>query len=523
MDIKNNEMERLYAETFRTIQEGTILTGKVLAIKSDGVIVDISYKSEGFIRIDEFTPEELQVLKPGDPIEVYVENVRDAEGVVRLSKDRATKIKTWDVLEAAVQEERAVEGTITEKTKGGLTVDIAGVKAFLPGSQVDIKITKDLDSLIGQRMSFRILKINTKRSNVIISRRAILEEERNRKKGEIIGTIKEGALLEGTVKNITDYGVFVDLGGIDGLLHISDISWGRINHPSEFFAVGDQIEVLVLKYDEANERVTLGYKQRRPDPWADVYEKYPVGQKIKGKVVSITDYGAFIELEEGLEGLVHISEIDWGPRLKHPSKYLSIGETVEALVLKADKEERKLSLSIKQTKPSPWEIISQRYQLGQRITGKVKSLTDFGAFIGLPEGVDGLIHISDLSWTKHIRHPSELLKKGQKVDAVILSIDPEHEKMALGLKQLEEDPWIEKIPSTYKLGDEVAGKILRITEFGIFIELEGGVEGLVYSSEVVRPSGEEQLKEGDTIPARIIKIDLEERKIGLSMKNLKRG
>ncbi len=524
MDFKNNEMERLYAETFRTIQEGTILTGKVLAIKPDGVIVDIGYKSEGFVRAEELTPGELQKLKPGDPIEVYVENIRDAEGVVKLSKDRAAKIKTWEVLEKAVQDESPVEGTVTEKTKGGLTVDIAGVKAFLPGSQVDIKITRDLDSLIGQKMSFRILKINNKRSNVIVSRRAILEEERNKKKGEIIGTIKEGALLEGTVKNITDYGVFVDLGGIDGLLHISDISWGRINHPSEFFAVGDQIEVIVLKYDEANERVTLGYKQKRPDPWADVYERYPVGQKVKGKVVSITDYGAFIELEEGLEGLVHISEIDWTPRLKHPSKYLSIGETVEAIVLKADKEERKLSLSIKQTKPSPWEIISQRYQVGQRIAGKVKSLTDFGAFIGLPEGVDGLIHISDLSWTKHIRHPSELLKKGQKVEAVILSIDTEHEKMALGLKQLEEDPWNEKIPSTFKLGDEVTGKILRITEFGIFIELEGGVEGLIYSSEVVRSSGEEEpFKEEDTIPARIIKIDLEERKIGLSMKNLKRG
>ncbi|MEJ2697327.1 MAG: 30S ribosomal protein S1 [Candidatus Sulfobium sp.] len=523
MDIKNNEMERLYAETFRSIKEGAILTGKVLAIKPDGVIVDIGYKSEGFVRIDEFTPDELEALKPGDPIEVYVENIRDAEGAVKLSKDRAAKIKTWEVLEKAFQEGRPVEGTITEKTKGGLTVDIAGVKAFLPGSQVDIKITKDLDALIGQKISFRVLKINNKRSNVIVSRRAILEEERNKKKGEIIGTIKEGALLEGTVKNITDYGVFIDLGGIDGLLHISDISWGRINHPSEFFAVGDQVEVMVLKFDEESERVTLGYKQKRPDPWADVYEKYPVGQKVKGKVVSITDYGAFIELEEGLEGLVHISEIDWAPRPKHPSKYLSIGETVEAVVLKVDKEERKLSLSIKQTKPSPWEVISERYQVGERITGKVKSLTDFGAFVGLPEGVDGLIHISDLSWTKHVRHPSELLKRGQKVEAVILSIDPEHEKMALGLKQLEEDPWIRKIPSMFKLGDEVTGKVLRITDFGIFVELEGGVEGLIYSSEIVQPSGEEEpVREGDTIPARIIKIDLEERKIGLSMKNLQK-
>jgi small subunit ribosomal protein S1 len=522
MEIKNTEMEKLYADTFHSIGEGTILSGKVLAIKQDGVIVDIGYKSEGFVRIEEFTEEELKSLKPGSTLEVYVENIRDSEGVVNLSKERASKIKIWDVLEKAVRDGTPLEGTVTEKTKGGMTVDIGGVKAFLPGSQIDIKLTKDLDTLIGEKMSFKVLKINNKRSNVIVSRRAVIEEERVKKKGETIGKIKEGAVIEGTVKNITDYGVFVDLGGIDGLLHISDISWGRINHPSEFFALGEKIEVVVLKYDETSERITLGYKQKHPDPWSGVNEKYPVGQKVKGKVVSITDYGAFIELEEGLEGLVHVSEIDWTPRPKHPSKYLSIGETVEAVILKVDKEERKLSLSIKQTKPSPWQIISKNYAVGQKITGKVKSLTDFGAFVGLPEGVDGLIHISDLSWTKHIKHPSEVLKKGQKVEAIILSLDPENEKMALGLKQLEPDPWIEIIPSRFKLGDEVKGKVLRITDFGIFIELEGGLEGLVYSSEVVQPSMEEPLKEGDFIPARIIKIDLEERKIGLSMKNLKR-
>jgi small subunit ribosomal protein S1 len=522
MEIKNTEMEKLYADTFHSIGEGTILSGKVLAIKQDGVIVDIGYKSEGFVRIEEFTEEELKSLKPGSTLEVYVENIRDSEGVVNLSKERASKIKIWDVLEKAVRDGTPLEGTVTEKTKGGMTVDIGGVKAFLPGSQIDIKLTKDLDTLIGEKMSFKVLKINNKRSNVIVSRRAVIEEERVKKKGETIGKIKEGAVIEGMVKNITDYGVFVDLGGIDGLLHISDISWGRINHPSEFFALGEKIEVVVLKYDETSERITLGYKQKHPDPWSGVNEKYPVGQKVKGKVVSITDYGAFIELEEGLEGLVHVSEIDWTPRPKHPSKYLSIGETVEAVILKVDKEERKLSLSIKQTKPSPWQIISKNYAVGQKITGKVKSLTDFGAFVGLPEGVDGLIHISDLSWTKHIKHPSEVLKKGQKVEAIILSLDPENEKMALGLKQLEPDPWIEIIPSRFKLGDEVKGKVLRITDFGIFIELEGGLEGLVYSSEVVQPSMEEPLKEGDFIPARIIKIDLEERKIGLSMKNLKR-
>ncbi len=522
MEIENNEMERLYAETFHGIEEGVILSGRILAVKQDGIIVDIGYKSEGFAKIEEFTEEEINSLKPGDQIEVYIEQIRDSEGIVKLSKERASKIKTWDTIERAAQDSSYIEGKIIEKTKGGMTVDIDGVKAFLPGSQIDIKNIKDLDSLVGTKTLFKVLKINNKRSNVIVSRRAVIEEERIKQRFITLEKIKESIILEGTVKNITDYGVFVDLGGIDGLLHISDISWGRINHPSEFFVVGDKIKVSVLKYDQANVRVTLGYKQKHPDPWSKVNEKYPVGKKIKGKVVSITDYGAFIKLEEGLEGLVHISEIDWHPRPKHPSKYLSIGETVEAIVLKTDKEERKLSLSIKQTKPSPWELISQRYKVGQKITGKVKSLTDFGIFIGLPEGVDGLIHLSDLSWTKHIKHPSEVLRKGQKIDAVIIGLDPENEKMALGLKQLEEDPWIEIIPVKFKLGDEVKGKVLRITDFGIFIELEGGVEGLIYSSEIVQSDKDEQTKEGDEIWARIIKIDLDERKIGLSMKNLKR-
>ena len=523
METNNNEMERLYAETFQSVSEGALLAGKVVAIKQNVIIVDIGYKSEGYIRIDEFTEEELKTLKPGTALEVYVENMRDSEGVIKLSKERASKIKTWDILEKSLEEGSEVVGKIIEKTKGGLNVDIGGVKAFLPGSQIDTKIVKDPDSLIGQKLSFRILKINNKRSNVIVSRRAIIEEERALKKVETLTKIREGELLTGTVKNIIDYGVFVDLGGIDGLLHISDISWGRITHPSEFFAVGDQIEVIVLKYDAEKERVTLGYKQKNPDPWMDIEEKYPAGKHIAGKVVSITDYGAFIELEEGLEGLVHVSEIDWLPRPKHPSKYLSIGETVEAVVLKVDRDERKLSLSIKQLKPSPWELISQRYQAGQKITGKAKSITDFGVFVGLPEGIDGLIHISDLSWTKHIKHPSELLKKGQKIEAVILSIDSANEKIALGLKQLEQDPWIEVIPATFKLGDDVSGKVLRITDFGMFIEMEGGVEGLIYSSEIAQPAGgegEEQIKEGDEIRARIIRIDLEERKIGLSMRHV---
>lgn len=519
-------MEKLYAETFHSIEEGAILKGKVLSLRPDGVIVDIGYKSEGFIPIEEFSEEEVAQLEQGSVVEAYVENIEDSEGVVTLSKERATKIKVWETLEQALREGTPVEGKIIGKTKGGFSVDISRVHAFLPGSQVDIKPRKDTDNLIGKKMLFRVIKLNNKLSNVIVSRRALLEQELQKKKAETLEKLAEGQVMQGTVKNITDYGVFVDLGGIDGLLHISDISWGRISHPSEFFAVGDEISVLILRYDEANEKVTLGYKQRKPDPWSLVDEKYPVGRRVQGKVVSLTDYGAFIELEEGLEGLVHISEIDWLPRPKHPSKYLSVGDTVDAVVLRVDKEERRLSLSLKQIKPSPWELVSERYTTGQKITGKVKTITDFGVFVGLPEGVDALIHISDLSWTRHIKHPSEVLRKGQKVEAVILSADPAAEKMALGLKQLMPDPWLEEIPEKFKLGSEAKGKVLAITDFGVFVELEGGVEGLVYSSEVVRPSAgkiEESLNVGDEIHIRIIKVDCEERKIGLSMKNLKKA
>jgi small subunit ribosomal protein S1 len=525
VELKNNEMEKLYAETFHSIVEGTILRGRILALKQDGVIVDIGYKSEGFIPIGEFSEEEFASIKIGSYIEVYVEEIVDSEGMIRFSKEKATKIKTWELLQKALQDGTPVEGTVVGKTKGGLFVNISGINAFLPGSQVDIKAPKEIDNLIGQRMLFKVLKLNSKLSNVIVSRRAILEEERQRKKAETLEKLKEGALLKGLVKNITDYGVFIDLGGIDGLLHISDISWGRINHPSEFFVLGDEVEVIILKYDEENERVTLGYKQKKPDPWFTVDEKHPVGKSVKGKVVSVTDYGAFIELEEGLEGLVHISEIDWLPRPKHPSKYLSIGETVEALVVKVDKEERRLSLSIKQLKPSPWELVSQHYTVGQKISGKVKTIADFGAFVSFPEGIDGLIHISDFSWTKHVKHPTEMLRKGQRVEAIILSIEPEAERIALSLKQLKPDPWLKEIPEKFNLGSEVKGKVLRITDFGIFVELEGGVEGLVYSTEIVKQASEraeDSLKEGDDIWVRIIKIDLDERKIGLSMKNLKR-
>lgn len=519
MEPDNNEMERLYAETFRQIEEGTIFQGRVVSVRNDGVLIDIGYKSEGFIPAEEFTPGEFMSLKSGDVIDVYVVDVQNSEGVATLSKEKATKLKAWETIESAFEDGAPVPGVVSGKTKGGFNVDLMGVNAFMPSSQTDARSIRESDNLVGKTIQVRVLKLNNKRSNIIVSRKALLDEERQRKKMEILPKLTEGARLEGIVKNITDYGVFVDLGGIDGLLHISDISWGRITHPSEFFALGDSIEVIVLKYDGEQGRVTLGYKQRKPDPWLTAEEKYAVNKTVKGKVVSITEYGAFVELEEGIEGLVHLSELDWSPRPKHPSKYLTIGETIEAVVLRLDKDERRLSMSVKQTKPSPWVLVSERYSVGQMVTGKIKSITEFGGFVGLPEGVDGLIHISDISWTRHINHPSEVLKKGQKVDAVILSLEPEKERIALGLKQVNPDPWLKEIPEKFKLGDEVKCRVLKLTDFGVFAGIEDDVEGLIYSSEVMKM--DEPLKEGDEIVARIIKIDTDERKIGLSMKNVK--
>jgi small subunit ribosomal protein S1 len=519
MEIENEELEKLYEETFQGIEVGSILYGKVLSITADGVVIDVGYKSEGIVRASEFSSSELENLKSGDEIEVFVISCADKEGMLILSKDRATKIKTWAILEKCFNENASIEGVITEKTKGGTFVDVSGIKAFMPASHLDIRPVKNIDSLIGQQVRMKVLKVNNRRSNVIVSRRLFLEEEREEKKAETLERLNENAIVKGMVKNITDYGVFVDLGGIDGLLHISDISWGRITHPSKHFSVDQEIEVIVLNFDREKEKVTLGYKQKMPDPWSNVNEKYPAGTRVKGKVVSITDYGAFVEVEEALEGLVHSSEIDWSTRPKHPSKYLSVDEEIEALVLKADTAERRLSLSIKQIKPSPWQIVSEKYMVGQMITGKVRGITEFGAFIGLPEGVDGLVHISDLSWTKHIRHPSEALKKGQIVDAVVLSIEPDKDRMALGIKQLTGDPWLDEIPKKHRLGDEVVCRVLRKTEYGLFVELEGDVEGLIYSSEIIEQDGE--ANEDVELLARIIKVDVENKKIGLSMKNVK--
>ncbi|MEJ2182261.1 MAG: 30S ribosomal protein S1 [Nitrospirota bacterium] len=518
MELRNEELEKLYADTFQGVEPGSILEGTIVSVKPEGVIVDIGYKSEGMVKIHEFSPEEVSGLRPGQSMEVYVESIVDSEGMVALSKDRANKVKSWGFVEECLKEQKDVDGIICDKTKGGVFVDISGIKAFLPGSHLDIRPVRDVDSMVGQTVRVRIIKVNSRRSNVIVSRRLYLEEERQKLKQETLAKLVEGAILGGTVKNITDYGVFVDLGGIDGLLHISDISWGRITHPSKHFEIGQEIEVMILNYDGETEKVTLGYKQKMPDPWSNVDEKYPPGSRVSGTVVSITDYGAFVEVEEALEGLVHASEIEWAARPKHPSKYLNVGDRVECLVLRADKNDRRLSLSLKQLKPSPWELVAERYRAGQEIEGQVRGITEFGAFVGLPEGVDGLVHISDISWTKHIRHPSEVLKKGQTVRAVVLGVEPEKERIALGMKQVQPDPWINDIPQKFCLGDECDCKVLRKTEFGIFVELDGEVEGLVYSSEL--PDEALSAEEGDTIQARIIKVDLANKKIGLSMRNV---
>ncbi len=521
MELQREDLEKFYADTFKGLQEGAILKGQVLQVRQDGIIVDIGTKCEGFVPAVEFSAEERNNLKKGDEIEVYVVNAGNLDDFVNLSKEKAARIKTWEMLEEAFHKGLHVEGKIIGKVKGGMTVEIDEVKVFLPGSQIDLKSSIDTDHLIGQVCNFKVIKINNKRSNVIVSRRIILEEQREKLKKETLAKLEEGTVVKGVVKNLTDYGAFIDLGGVDGLLHISDMSWGRISHPGELFRIGDTVEVIVLKFDREAERVTFGYKQKKPDPWTKAEEKYPPGGKIIGKIINIVDYGIFIELEKGLEGLVHVTELDWLEKVKKPSKYFSIGDTVEALVLNVNSLEKRISLSIKQLKPNPWEAIEQKYSVGQKITGVVKSFTDFGAFISLDEGINTLLHISDISWTKHVKHPSEVLKKGQNVEVVILSIDTEKERISVGLKELTPDPWIVDIPNKYKLGEHVKGKIVKISNFGLFVELDGGIEGLVYSSEIEKTQDEkfeEIFKIGTELTARIIKVDTSERKIGLSMK-----
>ncbi len=528
MVSKSNEQQldraalaALYEETFKNLEEGTITEGRVVTLTKDKVVVDIGYKSEGMIPNDQFSSDELQNIKVGDRIQVYIEECEDADGNLVLSKEKADKMKIWEELEKLYKEEKSIDGKVVSRIKGGMMVDI-GVKAFLPGSQIDLHPVRDLDGLVGRTFPMKIIKINHRRGNVVVSRRVLLEETRDKKRQTTLATLKEGQLIQGTVKNITDYGAFIDLGGIDGLLHITDMSWGRVGHPSEMFNVGDRVEVSVLKYDRETGRISLGLKQKSADPWTNVAGKYPIGTRVKGKVVSLTDYGAFIELEPGVEGLVHVSEMSWTHEVRHPSRVVAIGDQVEAAVLNVDPASRKISLGMKQTAPNPWDMVEGKYPIGTRIEGKVKSLTDFGAFIGLDEGIDGLIHISDMSWTKHIKHPSELFKKGQKVEAVVLRIDKEKERLSLGYKQLTRDPWDDEIPGRYRVGDSTSGKVSKVADFGIFVELEGGVEGLIHISEAgLDPSAklEEKFKLQEEVTAKIIKVDREERKIALSLRD----
>ena len=520
-EIDREALEALYEETFKNFEEGTITEGRVVVIQKDRVIVDIGYKSEGIISANQFMPDELTGLAVGDRIQVYIEQREDAEGNLLLSKEKADKMKVWDELEVVHQEEREVHGKVVSRIKGGMMVDI-GVRAFLPGSQIDLTPVRDLDSLVGKTFPFKIIKINHRRGNVVISRRALLEETRDKRRQNTLSTLAEGQLLAGTVKNITDYGAFLDLGGIDGLLHITDISWGRVGHPSDMFAVGDRLEVLVLKYDRETGRISLGLKQKTADPWMNIAAKYPEGSRVGGKVVSLTDYGAFVELEPGVEGLVHVSEMSWTHEVRHPSRVVAVGDAIDAQVLHVDQQGRKISLGMKQTAPNPWDVIQARYPVGTQIEGKVKSVTDFGAFVGLDEGIDGLIHISDMSWTRHIKHPSELFKKGQRVAAIILRIDKEKERLSLGYKQLTVDPWEADIPSRYHVGSVETGTVSKIADFGVFVELDGDVEGLIHVSEV-GPDEANKLEAsfaiGRNVTAKIVKVDCLERKIALSVKD----
>ena len=520
-ETMENLME-MYEESFKRFAEGEVVNGRIISIDKDHVLVDIGYKSEGQIRINEFKDETGELkAEVGDAVEVMVEWWDDENEVVVLSKEKAEKVKVWEEIKEAFDNDSTIEGTITSRVKGGFSVDI-GVQAFLPGSQADLRPIRNLDEMVGKTFEFKILKYNRKRSNIVLSRRVILEAEREAKRSATLASICEGKVVDGVVKNITEYGVFVDLGGVDGLLHITDISWGRVKHPSDMFTIGDEIKVKILNLDLEKERVSLGMKQLTPDPWTTAADNYPIGSRVTGRVVSLTDYGAFVELEEGIEGLIHVSEMSWTRKIRHPSKVVAVGDEVEAVVLDIKPDARRISLGMKQARPNPWDVINEKYPVGTTIEGKIKNITDFGLFIGIDEGIDGLVHISDLSWTKRIKHPSELYKKGDVVQAVVLDIDKKSERFSLGVKQLQADPW-ETVSERYDVGKEITGTVTNLTDFGVFIELEEGIEGLVHVSEISKekiktPVG--MFNVGDVISARVMNINSEERRIGLSIKRL---
>ncbi len=512
----------LFESTVRELKEGEVVRGTVLSVDGDNVQVDIGFKSEGLVPTWEFMDDDGTILiAVGDVVDVLVEESEDDDGRVVLSKEKADRLKIWDEISRAYEADEAVEGVIVSRVKGGLSVDI-GVKAFLPGSQVDLRPVRNLESLLGQRVQFKIIKFNKRRGNIVLSRRALLEKERRKLRETTLQTLQVGQIVDGVIKNITDYGGFIDLGGIDGLLHVTDMSWGRINHPGELFQVGDEIKVKVLKFDPETERVSLGLKQLQPDPWIDASMRYPIGKRLAGKVVSLTDYGAFVELEPGVEGLIHVSEMSWTKRVKHPSKVVSIGDQVESVVLDVHEGDRRISLGLKQTEPNPWSVIEERYPVGTRVRGQVRNITNFGVFVGLEEGIDGLVHVSDISWTEQIRHPSEKFKKGDEVEAIVLKIDKENEKFSLGIKQLEPNPW-DDIQRKYPPGTEITGPVTSVTDFGAFVKLEDGIEGLIYSGELSAERVEKPadvVKEGDVVKALVTRIDPHEQKISLSIKAL---
>jgi small subunit ribosomal protein S1 len=500
------------------ISENEVVKGTVIKITDQAVIIDVGFKSEGIVNVAEFKDGDTVTVKPGDQVDVYVKQLENSEGYVELSRADAVRMQTWDLIEQAYKTGENVKARVLDRIKGGLRVDIGGVQAFLPGSQVDVRPVRNLDSFRNKDIDVRVLKVNKKRGNIVLSRKVLLEEEINSKKEQTLKFLEEGIIVEGQVKNITEYGAFIDLGGIDGLLHITDMSWGRIQNPNEVLKVGENVQVKVLKFDRDKERVSLGYKQLIPDPWATTFERFPSGSRVKGKVVSVTDYGAFVELEDGIEGLIHVSEMSWSKRVKHPSKIVNVGQDVEAQVLAVDQNNRRISLGLKQIEANPWDTIMARYAVGTRVKGRVRNLTDFGAFVEVEDGIDGLVHVSDISWTKRIKHPNEALKKNQEVEAVITAIDVDNRRLSLSIKDLEPNAW-ERFFNEHKPGDVVTGKVTRFANFGAFVELEDGIEGLCHVSElsdqhVEKP--EDAVKQGQKLQFKILKMDREAKKIGLS-------
>ena len=514
---EREKMAAMYAETLKDFTEGSIVQGKILEIRDNDVLVDIGYKSEGLIPRSEFKKDES--LNEGDEIEVLLENLEDDEGMVVLSKQRAELQRNWQRVLSDFKEGDIIEGEITGQVKGGLIVDV-GVEAFLPGSQVDVVPVRNASEYLGKRLEFKILKINEERRNIVLSRRELLEESRRDQKKALLAEIKVGQSRKGVVKNITDFGAFIDLNGMDGLLHITDISWGRVNHPSDALSIGQELEVMILDVDLERERISLGLKQKTDNPWDGIESRFPVNSRISGKVVNLMPYGAFVEIEEGVEGMVHVSEMSWTKRVARASDMLSVGQEVEAVILSINKDEQKISLGMRQTEDNPWDVVAHKYPIGARVSGTVRNFTNYGAFVELQEGVDGMIHVSDMSWTRKVNHPSEVLKKGDEVEAIVLEVDPSQQRISLGLKQAQEDPW-SSIAGKYEVGQKVKGKVSKLASFGAFVELEEGIDGLVHISQISDDRVQkvkDVLAPGQEVEARVIKIDPVERRIGLSIK-----